>query len=266
MKTSADFKYWKTLGEAFKTIFKHYQIFYPTLIMMILSLIFMPLYAQLFVSFSWTYLFVFSIFYIVLLLAGLFSYAWILSLIKQIIKTKKVNLKKSLKEIFPLALKLFLVGLLLSVFMIAFYFALILLFVVGGLLSLIPIIGVIILVLLVLAFIVLMFAIFFALLHLLPIIAFEEKDPWETLKLVFNYFMENKLHSLKLGLISLLVLYIAYIPMLVFIFTVGATEIYYYIANNFVTYFVVIFLTGIPVIIAFIWVIMFYCLAYIKKK
>lgn len=270
------FYYFRTLGEAFRTAFKHYQIFLPFVILYLFGFLSLPFYKDFMPGFrvepfSSVQIATLIVCYFLLLVCSLVSYGWVFAFLKQVINKDRLNLKESFQESFPLAWKLFKVSLLLLIticigimlFMMPVIFLFVLIAKVAPALNIGK--GIVLVTFLISFFFIIFFIILSIFLWLISILALEEKGAWASIKMSFQYFKQNKSHSTKMALVSCLLLIIAYIPSEILWLNVGFSQINKYMIEHTISYFIFSNLASIPFTIVTIGIMMFYCLAYTEK-
>lgn len=258
------FSYSKTLKEAFKLSFKNYLVFVPLALSWLLGLALIP--------FTWNLNFengfsvrIFILLFFFSLVSGIVSlviYGWMYALIRNIVKKRKLNLSEGFFQGLPLAWKRFKVQLLLVFLFMAT-------FLVGGLLALlyfIPVIGKGILVILILCAVILLLAAGFALGYMSPILILENYGAGESIRQNYRFFMKHTGHSIAMGLVSILLVLLAVLPLFIFQFqkifaSLGGQVLQPSLASSLQTQ-----ILSLPVLLLEVVIILFYCLAYLQLK
>ncbi len=109
-----------------------------------------------------------------------------------------------------------------------------------------------------------LFLAFLVLMYLTPIIILEETKAWESIKLLYQFFLRHKAHTLKMGLLSLLLLFMALIPSLLLQWQTLFAAAKGQIVQTTPLFALYSQLLGIPSLIVYVAVTLLYCLAYVQ--
>lgn len=267
------FRYWSTLGRAFATIFKHYLVFLPLVLIILLNIAFLPLSREMnlpltadppdpavFLKFLplWIGLMIFFFAFSFLV------YGWQYALMGQIVKEKMVDPLRALPQGVRLAWKLFKAIMILVGLLILFVLAGVM---IGFLLALTPVVGPVIAFLFGLSLFIVVFIVFLAIFYLGPILILEDKEAWESIKLNYHLFWRNKKNVLAMGVRSILILIIAYLPLLVYMYAplvIAPENVNAYLLQATTSYWYI--LLSIPLFVAGLGIMMFYMLVYMDKN
>ncbi|MBS3116673.1 hypothetical protein J4421_03700 [Candidatus Woesearchaeota archaeon] len=251
-------------------LFKNYLLFLPFL----LSLIFAGLMAIFFYddlfafskgNFSVERMVSLTLFFVLGFLFGLFFYSWQFSLIRQVVQKSTVMLRLSLSLVPSFAWKLFKLGL----FAFLFSFVAAIIFFIGsvivGLAFLVPIIG--ILLALVFFFVALVggFLILILFFELTPVLIMEDLGAWQSIKQSYENLASDIPKTLKKALLSMLFLFISYIPVMIVTLIVGNDKLLLYMAEKTGTYLLLTDILSFPSFVMTLVVLLFYALLYPLK-
>lgn len=268
----ARFSYSQTLGHAFIAIFKHYSLFFPLVLVMLIGLLFIPFYSSIIkislgaVQLHLSSIILLIVFYLVMIIISLIVYGWMFALFGQIIKTGATNISKAFKNGIILAWRLLGIGLLLTAAYILFVICVVILFALAGLLRHIsPALGIGFGIAIGIVFGAILILSLIAIPYTAPVLAIENKGVFESIKITYKYFIRNKLHSLVMGIISFILLVIAYIPIFLLMLLIGPVNLTMYVLEHPTAYYTYSHIATIPMIVIFIWIIMFYSLAYAQR-
>ena len=260
------FSYVKTLKESFRLTFKNFFVFLPLAITFLLSFALIP-YSRKFADpasiISSNTLILIPFIVIFSLVFYLIIYSWLFTLIRTVINKKKSNFSEILKlawKLFKVGLILFGLSIIVSIVFVTFSLL------IAALAIFIPILGFILAALLGLAFFILLIIISFALFYLAPILIMEDLGALESLKLNYLFFMKHKKNAIKMGLLTILVLIVAYIPLLIIQFSTIIASFKGQIVQLTTMSLIYNNLLSIPILIAYVVITMFYTISYMKIK
>lgn len=264
----AKFLYFKTLKESFKQVFKNYQLFVPLILNILFGLATIPFYTNFYSadSFSTSAFVLMMLFVPVSAVAGFLLYGWLFALVRNVAQKKKINLTESFSEGLSLAWKYFKVMLALMLLLIIAAAAIGLITLVGFLLYLIPVVGIVLIVIVILLIFFLFLVALLALFYLTPIMILEKGGAFDSINLSYHFFMKHKGHTIKMGLITFVLLILAYLPALSFQFRTIFASFQGQLIQPTIASSLYAQLLSIPVHVLSIIIIMFYCLAYIQLK
>ena len=94
----------------------------------------------------------------------------------------------------------------------------------------------------------------------------EDFGALDSLKLNYRFFMKHKKHAIKMGLVTVLILFVAYIPLLIIQFSTIVAQLKGQIVQPTTMYLIYNNLLNIPILIAYVVITMFYTISYMKIK
>jgi len=265
------FPYLKTLGDSFALTFKNFLLFVPAILVLLLNILFsvalIPFTAGINVTNG------FSIKAVVLLaLFGLFSviltliaYGWFFALVKRMVEKKKLKLSEAFSEGLPLSLKYLKAFFIIGVLFIAIS---VITLIVGGTFSLIPVAGIAFIVILAICEAFFLFLALCASFYLTPIIILEKAGAWKSIKLNYHLFMKHKRHTVKMALLTILIMIVASLPSLTLQFQAIIASFSGQVVEQTPSLSLSLInqLLTIPIQIAIVVITVFYTLAYLKLK
>jgi hypothetical protein len=268
------FSYLLNLREAASIFWNNPKLAVPFLLMLMVNLPWLFLNSYFFKvgsmenGFSIISLLLLPIFYLVSIAASLVAFSWFIALMNQIfVEKKQLDLGAGLKEIKRYILKLLGVGFLAMVGIMIISIPLMIIYgILLVLASLVPaagLISVILAFLLMVCLFILSFLILAALMHIFPIILYENKDVMETLRHCIRYSWNNRLHTIKMMFVFVPFYFIFSAPFLIYL-TYESIKDPFFISSN--SYIILTLIMSIIGIIFQIIMMLFYIIAYKNWK
>jgi|GEM_PF-2108159 len=224
MELKEKYNYFRTLGDSFRIAFKNPKIFVPYIISFLIGMLFLPFAAEIQnPEFILGNMWLFIIYALFNMAIGLIIYGWTFSLISQIVNRNKAELGSSFKRSLSFGLRFLGISVLVFIFMLVFYLVIILLIMLIAIISEMTrfamigaaiggVIGAVFL-----AFTILFFT---AALQLIPVLIVEDKGVIDTIIKTYRFYMNKKIYSLNIFLISLVLGIILSSPGLIYQFIV----------------------------------------------
>lgn len=263
------YKYFKTLGESIRLVFKNPKVLIPLILSIVIAVILAPFMLKIqymFVTPAAMYqnLVLLILFYILMLVWWIIVYGWTFALVKQLVNKKEPDLVKSLKRSFSFGLRNLAIGILAVIFLLILYAVIAILV---SLIALIPILGTIIAVIFGLVFVVYVVLYLTAVLHTMPVLIIEDKGVIETIKITLRFYLKKKLYSLNIAIISFLSILLLSLPAMAYQFKIMLPMVMesYPMVYSYTQLMILNVLYLIPTVFC-IALLVYYCLSYNIKK
>ncbi len=276
----ADFQYGKAIKDSFRLTFSNPGLFAPSLLVSIVSLLFLPLYYNTVGSdgafnIGWflanpLYILLMAVAYILSIILGFINYGWTLALVGQVVRKGKFNLSSEFRNGLKKSWRLFLASLLIFLTIMGLALALILLIALGGIMLLaIDIARILFTGFFVMLFVIGVIILILSMMFVTPVIALEEHGPIDSMRASFRHFRSNKAHAFALLVILLLFMLIPTVILYGALFAAAGSfsneALVLYMLNNRLKYATISFFAALPYIAFTVWSFVFLAAAYSGK-
>ncbi|MBW2992333.1 hypothetical protein KY345_03905 [Candidatus Woesearchaeota archaeon] len=220
MEKPIKYKYFKTLGDSVKLLWNNPKIIVPYLLFFVFLVIFSYVTKRMQTTIladianiqQYVHLAVIWLSMVLLLFVlSIFLGGWVFSLINQLMKKEPVSLLKSLKRAFSFGIRIFLISIIGTLFIVLIYLLAYAIISATENIGL-SIVGFVFGLLFIVFFILFMTA--FA--QVSPVLIVEDKGTIETIRQAIRFYFKKKLYSLNIFLVSVLIATIALIPSMLF--------------------------------------------------